>query len=112
MLNESVKKVTKYLIDFGEEVDRSLADGWQWKDALNFTDELFATPGFVKEVPAALSVVKAGLSDEDREELNQFVKSEFDISRDDAEEKIEGAITWMLATDKFIRLFKKKSPVV
>lgn len=107
MLHDSIKKVSKWIIDFGEQVDKSFEDGWQWSDAKDFIDELFSAPAMVKAAPEAFKLIKAGLSPEDKAEWKEFVKDEFDIPDDEAEAKIEGASTLLVAFDDFIRLFKK-----
>lgn len=111
MLPQEVKTVAKWAIDFGEQIDSSFSDGWQWKDLLSFTDDFFAAPGMAKSAPAALAALKAGLSDADRAEFVEFVKSELDIPHKEAEAKVEATIEWLISTDKFIRLFLKKKPV-
>lgn len=107
MLNESVKTFFKYLIDLGEEADRSLADGFQKKDLLNFFDELFGIPAFLKAVPEAVAVLKAGISPEDKQGYIDFVSQEFDLGNDDAELKIEKGFALALSAQEFIALFKK-----
>jgi hypothetical protein len=107
MLNENVKTVLKYLADLGEEVDRSLSDGFQKKDILNFLDELFTTPAAVSAFPPGLKAIKAGFSDEDRAGYIAFIAAEFDIQNEVAEKRIEGAAKLGIAIEEFVSLFKK-----
>lgn len=107
-LSPALKRVTTNTINFIEEADRSLANGWQWTDAWNFMDEVFAIPATVKEVPEAWAVVKAGLSDEDLAEYVNFIKEELQTVHEDAEQKAEAIIAWMANTERLYRLFEKK----
>lgn len=107
-MNQDLKTVVKWGVDFGEEIDNALSNGWQWADLTKFLDDFFSAPAMVKAAPGALVVLKEGLSDEDRAEVVEFVKLELDIPHEEAEKKAEGIVEWMLATDKFIRLFLKK----
>jgi hypothetical protein len=109
MLNEDVKTVIKGIADLGEEVDRSLADGWQWKDSLNFIDELFATPKIVQSFPKAVAVIRAGITAEDRQGYAQYLNDELDILSDRTELIVEGGFKWLLQTEEFFSLFKKPS---
>lgn len=107
MLNEDVKIILKGLSDWGEEVDRSLADGWQWKDSLNFADEVFGTPKLVKAFPGALAAFKAGFTQEDRVGYIEYLAGEFDIINDKAEKIIEGGFKLLISLEEFVSLFKK-----
>lgn len=107
-LNSALKSVSKTIIDFIEEGDRSLADGWQWKDALNFMDEAFALPGAAKNAPEAWKAIKDGLSDEDMADYVEFIKDELETVHEDAEQKAEAVITWISQTERLYRLFAKK----
>lgn len=106
-LNQDLKTVAKWVIDFGEEIDDAFSNGWQWSDLTKFIDDFFSAPGMVQAAPGALAQLKAGLSDEERAEFLDFVKLELDIPHEEAELKVEGIVEWLLATDKFVRLFKK-----
>lgn len=108
MLDQNVKTVAKWLINFGEDIDKAFANGWQTlQDLPKFIGDFFSAPGMVTAAPAALTVLKAGLSDEDRAAFVAFVKSELNIEHEAAEAKAEGIVEWILATDKFVRLFLK-----
>lgn len=111
-LNQALRTVTKTIIDFIEEADRSLVDGWQWKDAINFMDEAFAIPGAAKSINEAWAVIKAGLSDEDMADYVEFIKDELNTVHEDAEEKAEAVIVWFSQTERLYRLFAKKKEEV
>jgi len=110
MLNTDLQKVTKYLIDFGEEAVEALEDGWQWADSFRFLDNLASTPGALKAAPGAWAAIQAQ-TEEERTEWVQYIKDEFDIADDDAEAKAEAIIGWMAQTAKLVMLLiPKKNP--
>lgn len=113
MLNESVKRVTKSIIDFAEQADKSLSDGWQWlKDLLSFTDELAEAPGAIKAAPEAWAVIKAGMPHEDYQEWIKYIADEYDIDNDVAEERAEAISKWVIQTAELVVIVTKKPPVV
>ena len=94
---KELKDVVKAAVSIGE----ALADGIQIGDLAALLDLPAAIDG-ISEVPAELE----DLDPTERQELNDFIKSEFDIPDDELEAFIEDAITWAFATYELYLKFK------
>lgn len=88
---EALKKMVKFACDLTKQINSSLADGWQWTDAISFVDEISAIPGVVKSFPAIKQEL-ADLTPEEREELHAYIVAEFDIPNDSVEAFVENAL--------------------
>lgn len=89
---ENLKKMVKFGCDLTKQINTSLADGWQWTDALAFIDEVAAIPGVVKSLPAVKKELSE-LSGEEKDELTAYIVEQFDIPDDKAESMVEDALT-------------------
>ena len=89
---ENLKNVVTFSVNLGVEISKKLSDGkitfWE---GLSLIPELKDLPGIISKA----SDIKAefmGLDDSERDELLAFVKSEFDLTNNDAEVIIERSI--------------------
>ena len=109
---ENVKKVVKFACDFTKQTAEALSDGWQWlNDTPKFFDEMLQMPGVVKAFPDFKKEI-AELSAEERDELHQYVKIEFDIPNDQVESFIEDSLAFGFSAISLYEKFKtlKKVP--
>lgn len=91
MLNKDAKEI----LSAGIGIANALSDGFQLSDL-----------GALMDLPSALSGWKIGITNidelvntsEGRDEIEEYVKNEFDIPDDELEEKIEKSIAWLSAT--------------
>jgi len=93
-----LKDVLKAGISIGE----ALADGIDIGDIVALMDLPAAIDG-IKEVPAEV----ADLDEAELEEINDFIKTEFDLPDEDLEAFIEEALSWALSTYKLYIRFKE-----
>lgn len=88
---EALQKLVAFACALTSQITSSLADGWQWTDALSFVDEISAIPGVVKNFPAVKQELSE-LSAEEREQLHAYIVEKFDIPNDKVEAFVEDAL--------------------
>ena len=108
-LNET-KDVVKFVLSLGESIAQAAGDGKISLDDVGFFMSSLHSFGpainAVDQVPEELSELTA----EEKDELIKFVKEEFDIPDDKAEEITQTALTIALELYYLFRLFTKKVP--
>ena len=104
MAQENLKKAISAIDNLVEQGEKSLADGFQPKDLVDFLAPGLAAGGV--DWKAAIQEAKER-TDEGNKELIEFFKSDFDIENDEAENRIEKSVAALLAVDDAIRAFKK-----
>ena len=103
-----LKKAVKVAIDFGEALDKKLADG-----KLTFIEAFQLIPD-LRELPWAISnasIIKdelLDLTDLEKAELVQYIKDELDLENDKVESIIENAISALLALSVLAGSVKSK----
>lgn len=105
---KETKEVLKFVIEFGEAIDKGLADG-----KLNALDIGLVINPLMQLGPAleGLGQVDDELKDlsaEELAELKAYVETELDISNDKVEMMIEEGLGMAVKLYKFIGLFSKK----
>lgn len=111
-MSEKAKEL-KDLIGFGlalgMAIDKSLADDGKitFTDAGNLIDPIMKAPAAFAGADQALAELKA-LDEEGKKELNEFVKSEFDIKDDKIEAVVEECVSIGVSAARVVALFAKK----
>lgn len=104
---EETKDALKFIIGFGEAIDKSLEDGKiGYADLFNFAPVMMdagAAFSGIDQVPGELK----DLSKEERDELVKFVEEEFDIDNDNLEILIEKSFKAILSLYGVVEEFKK-----
>lgn len=93
---ENVKRVLKLAFDLTKQGVISFSDGVQITDFFSFIGELSQIPDVIKTSKDLLAELNA-LDDAKRSELNEYVKTEFDIPNDKAEIVIEHALGMVIS---------------
>ena len=103
---ENLKKAVKFGIDLSKQIEVSGQDGFDWKDSFSFFDELMQIPGII----ASGDKIKAEFNDlqpEEKTELLNYFKTEFDLADDKLETIIESSLELVLQILTVITLFRK-----
>lgn len=109
---DNLKKLVKFACDLTKQITESLADGWQWTDALAFIDEITAIPGVIKSFPAIKQEL-GELSPQDRQDLYAYVVAEFDIPNDKVEAFVENSLLFAVSAVALVEQWKAlKTPPV
>lgn len=91
MLNQDAKEILTGAIG----IANALSDGIQLSDIGALMDLPAAISGWQNGVDSINETIK---TEEGRQEIEDFVNSEFDIPDDELEEKIEKSLAWLNAT--------------
>lgn len=103
---ENLKKFVKFACGFTEQVAEVLEDGKvQLLELPKFLDEVLEIPGLVKSWEAVKKELSE-LSPEERQEVYDYLKDEFDIPNDRVELAIEHSISWVMNTLALYEMFK------
>ena len=104
---KELKELVAFGLAFGMAVDKSLADDGKvtFADAGNLIQPIMKAPAAFGGADQALVELKA-LDDEGKKELNEFVKSEFDIHDDHVEAIVEEAISMAVSGARILALLK------
>lgn len=103
---ENLKKLIKFSCDFTEQITEALADGkFTWMESFGFIDEVMQLPGVVKSFPAIKQELSE-LSPEERQELYDYLKEEFDIPNDRLEAFIENSLSLAIAAIALVEQWK------
>lgn len=105
---ENFKKLIKFSCGLTKQVNTSLADGWQWTDILSFVDEASEIPAIGKALPQIAKEL-ADLSSAERDELKDFVQTEFDIPNDNLEVVLENSIMQAISLVALVNEWRKIS---
>lgn len=103
---ENLKKLIKFSCDFTEQITEALSDGkFSWVESFGFVDEVMQIPGVVKSFPAIKQEL-GELSNEERQELYDYLKEEFDIPNDRLEVFIENSLSLAIAAVALVEQWK------
>lgn len=103
MSQENLKKAISAINSVVEQGEKSLADGFQPKDLVDFLAPGLAAGGV--DWKAAIDEAK-NRTEEGNKELLEFFTTDFDLQNDVAEKRIEKAVAALLAIDDLILAFK------
>lgn len=106
---DNLKRMVKFACDFTKQMSSAMADGkFSWTEGFGFIDELLQIPDVVKAWPEVKNEISE-LSTEEREQLYQYLVTEFDIPNDEVEVKIEQSLNWVINTITLVESWKKKA---
>jgi hypothetical protein len=111
-MNQSLQSVLQWVVDTANQADESLADGFQPKDAVDFLGVALRAPAVFKDLPEAIKTIKAGFTEAEQKEINDFVSDKLALKDDETEEKVEALVSWLLDTESLILMFLKKKPAL
>lgn len=104
---DQLKIVAKFGIDLGEAFAAALADKKiTLQEALGFLPTVMALPGILQAKDQIVAEFK-DLDMAEREELNKYIQTEFDIANDQLENKIEKGLIAAVAVLDLIEAFQK-----
>lgn len=107
---ENLKRLIKFPLDLVKQAAESSQDGWQATDIFSFVDEFNNLPGIVRNWNMAVDELR-DLSAEERTQLHEYFKEQFDIPNDQLESFIENAllnaVSLIALYDQFKALPKK-----
>lgn len=103
---DNLKKIISFGCDLTKQINSALADGWQWTDAFSFVDEIAALPGVIKSIPAIKQELSE-LSEEEKTELNAYIKEKFDIPNDKVEAFVEDALSIAISVVSLVTKWKE-----
>lgn len=103
MAQENLKKAFHVFSDLVEQGEKSFADGVQGKDFFEFIPAAMQAGGV--DWKAAIAEAKER-TEESNKELVEFIKQDFDLENDAAENKVEKVIAAILAVDDAYKAFK------
>lgn len=104
---ENLKLVAKTGIDLGEKAAQVFADGKvTLPEGLEFLPVLMGVPGILEKKAEIVAEFK-DLDGAERTELNNYIQAEFDIANDELENKIEKALTAVVAVLDLVTAFQK-----
>jgi hypothetical protein len=103
-----LKALVAFGLSLGMAIDKSLADDGKitFTDAGNLIAPIMKAPAAFSGAAQALAELKA-LSDEDRAELNAYVKSEFSIHDQHVEAVVEECVNMGTSAARVLALLKK-----
>lgn len=107
---ENLKTAIHLAIALPVQITKTIKGKFQIFDILAFLDEFRELAEVIKGKKAVLDELK-NLSPEERKQLIEFVKDEFDVADDRAEIFIENALSWVDSTLTLIeeaKTLKKK----
>jgi hypothetical protein len=89
---QKIKEVLKFAFSFGEAFDKSFADKkFTWEDSANFLPVFINAGDAFTDVKNIIQEIK-DLDSAEIDELNLFIKKEFDLENDAIEGFIESGI--------------------
>lgn len=104
---ENLKKVIKLVLDLQKQGQVALADGkFTLLDIPGFLDELLQIPGLINSRETIVAEFN-DLTKDEIDELNAYLKQEFDLENDVTEAKVEEYINIAVS---LIKLFVKDKP--
>jgi len=105
---KELKEAVSFGVALGNALGKSLEDGKvDYADLLTLWEPITKAPDAFDGASKIIAEVE-GLTQEQTEELVQFIKGEFDIPQDEIEIKVEAALNIVLGVMKFVSSFKKK----
>lgn len=110
---ENIKEVLKFMCELVNGVVKSLEDDhFNFADAINFYGAAKAIPAMIKDIDQVPGELM-DLTDEEQQELIEYVKTEFDIPEDKVEKFVESAFRAMIymvdAIKAGMNAFKKEA---
>lgn len=104
---DNLKKGVKFACDFTKQMAEALADKkFTWMETFGFVDELIQVPGLVKSWPELKQEV-ADLTEEEKTELFDYLRTEFDLPNEDLEVLVEDSLNWIVITVTLVGRWKK-----
>ena len=93
---ENIKEVLKFMCELVDGIVKSLEDDhFNFADAIHFYDAAKAVPAMIKDIDQVPGEFM-DLTDEEQQELIEYVKTEFDIPADKVEYFVESAFRSMI----------------
>lgn len=94
---ENLKRLILFACDFTKQMATALEDGkFGWQDSFGFIDEVAQIPALAKSFNA-IKLELSELSPEERQELYDYLKTEFDIPNDAVEVMIENSLSFAIS---------------
>lgn len=108
---KELKELVAFGLSLGSAIDRSLSDDGKitFADAGNLIGPIMKAPAAFAGAEQALVELNA-LDEEGKKELNEFVKSEFDIADDRIEAIVEESVGVAVGAARIVALLKKPKP--
>lgn len=107
-MNDNLKLVAKFGIEFGENVARVLEDGKiSGGEAFSFLPILMSVPGIL-EKKGEIKTEWEARTTESLAELNIYIQAELNLPSQSTEAKIEKGVTAILSVLDLISEFQKK----
>jgi hypothetical protein len=108
---QNIKEVVKFVIELGEGIDRSLADKKiDFQDIGNLLLAMnYAAPAF-DDIGKVVPELK-DMDESEKQELKDYIKSEFDIANDKLEVTIEKALAVVIDIYGLIQTIRQKDDV-
>lgn len=107
-MNENLKLVAKFGIEFGENAARVLEDGKiSGTEAFSFLPILMQVPGILDK-KAEIKAEWSQRTTESMAELNSWIQGELNLPNPATEAKIEKGVTAILAVLDLVDVFQKK----
>jgi hypothetical protein len=102
---DKLKKALGFILHLVNKVDELVEDEWQWlPDTVALLPSLIEIPGLIKDGKETWEQFK-DLDADEREELIEYAKTEFDISDDEVEDIVEAAFDLLdAAADLYERI--------
>lgn len=95
---DKLKKALAFGIKATVKIDEVTQDGWQWlSDSVALFPTLVEIPGLLKDGKEMWEELQE-VDDEEKAELQQFAKDNFDIADDELEEVVESVFDWFYQT--------------
>lgn len=111
---ENLKKLVKFACGLTKQISVAMEDGkFTFNESFGFIDEILEIPGVVKSFPAIKDEITE-LSPEERQELYDYIKAEFDIPNDRIEVFVENSLLFAISAVVLVEQFKalKTPPVI
>ena len=103
---KNLKRAVKFAIDVTNQFIEAMADGkFTVFESFGFIDELSQIPGVVNSASEVLQEVK-DLSEEEKNELTQYVVDELHIPSEKVEDVIAKSISFAFATNELVAAIK------
>ena len=102
---ENLKKVLSFVLRLANKVDEVTQDGFQWQDAVSLFPNLIDAIGVVKSGKDAYNEFLE-LDDAEKDELLDFIQTEFDIADEDLEDVVESAFDTIFAVADTVQKVK------
>lgn len=104
-----LKKGLSLAFAFGTQTEVAFEDKkFTLSDIPGYFDELMQLPGVI-EAGSEILDEALDISPEERTEIDEWAKTQFNLTNDDVEEKVEAGLDWIMSTLMLKKAFAKKS---